>query len=137
VTSWNDAGDKTRCGNNVSAAHSCSAGYGLPTTHVKRGTIRLPAMCLNQEMFARRIRVDYEENGQRHPCPMKWMDSFSMRNFTNASVFDNTLPVADGLMEIGTQVPLAELKDAMEDWFRRKSYIPKDASLILTETPKA
>jgi hypothetical protein len=41
-------------------------------------------------------------------------------------------------MEIGTQVPLKELKDAMEDWFRRKSYIPKDASLILTETtPKA
>jgi hypothetical protein len=36
-------------------------------------------------------------------------------------------------MEIGTQVPLTELKDAMEDWFRRKSYIPKDASLVLTE----
>jgi hypothetical protein len=60
-----------------------------------------------------------------------------MRNFTNATAFDNTLPVADGLMEIGTHVPLAELKDAMEDWFRRKSYIPKDTSLVLTETPKA
>ena len=57
-----------------------------------------------------------------------------MRNFTNATVFDNTLPLADGQMEIGTQVPLAELRDAMEDWFRRKSYIPKDASLVLTET---
>jgi hypothetical protein len=45
--------------------------------------------------------------------------------------------VADGLMEIGTHVPLAELKDAMEDWFRRKSYFPKDASLVLTETPEA
>jgi hypothetical protein len=134
VTSWNDAGDKTRCGNNVSAAHSCSAGYGLPTTHVKRGTIRLPAMCLNQEMFARRIRVDYEENGQRHPCPMKWMDSFSMRNFTNASVFDDTLPVADGLMEIGAKVPLGELKTAMEDWFRKKSYLPKETTLVLAET---
>jgi hypothetical protein len=61
-----------------------------------------------------------------------------MRNFTNASVFDNTLPLADGLMEIGTHVPLAELKDAMEDWFRRKSYIPKDGLLMLNETaPKA
>jgi hypothetical protein len=49
-------------------------------------------------MFARRIRVEYEENGRRVPCPLKWLDSFSMRNFTNASVFDNTLPVADGLM---------------------------------------
>jgi hypothetical protein len=60
-----------------------------------------------------------------------------MRNFTNATVFDNTLPLADGLMEIGTQVPLAELKEAMEDWFRRKSYIPKDSLLILAENPKA
>ena len=90
-------------------------------------------MCLNQEMFARRIRVDYEEKGQRHPCPMKWMDSFSMRNFTNASVFDDTLPVADGLMEIGAKVPLDELKTAMGDWFRKKSYLPKDATLVLAE----
>jgi hypothetical protein len=89
-------------------------------------------------MFARKIRVEYEQNGHRLPCALKWLDSFSMRNFTNASVFDNTLPLGDGLMEIGTQVPLAELKDAMEDWFRRKSYIPKDGVLVLTEsTPKA
>jgi hypothetical protein len=88
-------------------------------------------------MFARKIRVEYEQNGRRVPCPLKWLDSFAMRNFTNASAYDNTLPLADGLMEIGTQVPLAELKDAMEDWFRRKSYIPKDSSLILAETPKA
>ncbi|HSY98428.1 MAG TPA: hypothetical protein VK788_02950 [Terriglobales bacterium] len=84
-------------------------------------------------MFARKIRVEYEQNGRRLPCPLKWLDSFSMRNFTNATAFDNTLPVADGLMEIGTHVPVAELKSAMEDWFRRKSYIAKDASLVLTE----
>lgn len=84
-------------------------------------------------MFARRIRVHYEENGRRHPCLLKWMDSFSMRNFTNASVFDDTLPVADGLMEIGAKVPLDELKAAMEDWFRKKSYLPKDATLVLAE----
>ena len=59
-----------------------------------------------------------------------------MRNFTNASVFDNTLPLSDGLMEIGTQVPLAELNAAMEDWFRRKSYIPKDSFLVLVEPPQ-
>jgi hypothetical protein len=84
-------------------------------------------------MFARKIRVEYEENGQRHSCPMKWMDSFSMRNFTNASVFDDTLPVADGLIEIGTKVPIGELKEAMEDWFRRKSYLPKHSALLVTE----
>jgi len=84
-------------------------------------------------MFARKVRVVYEENGQRRSCPLKWLDSFSMRNFTNATVFDDTLPVADGVMEIGRNVPLAQLKDAMEDWFRRKSYLPKGAALILTE----
>jgi len=84
-------------------------------------------------MFARKIHVEYEHNGQWLPCPLKWLDTFSMRNFTNASAFDNTLPVGDGLMEIGTTVPLAELKDAMEDWFRRKSYLPKGSSLKLKE----
>ncbi len=91
------------------------------------------SLWLNQIMFARKIRVEYESNGQRLPCPIKWLDSFSMRNFTNASVFDDTLPVADGRMEVGTSVPLDQLKDAMEDWFRRKSYLAKDAQLLLSE----
>ena len=84
-------------------------------------------------MFSRKIRVEYEENGSRLPCPMKWMDSFSMRNFTNASVFDDTLPTADGLIEIGAKVPIDELRVAMEDWFRRKSYLPPGAKLLVTE----
>ncbi len=84
-------------------------------------------------MFARKIRVEYEYRGQRLPCPLKWLDSFSMRNFTNASVFDDTLPVGDGLMEISKSVPLEQLRDAMEDWFRRKSYLPRDSKLLLEE----
>jgi hypothetical protein len=87
-------------------------------------------------MFSRKIRVDYEADGQRLPCPLKWLDSFSMRNFTNDPVFDDTLPVADGLMEIGARVPLDTLRTAMEDWFRRKSYLPKNAALIVTEQNK-
>ena len=83
-------------------------------------------------MFARKIRIEYEKNGQRLPCPMKWLDSFSMRNFTNATVCDDTLPTADGTMEIGKNVPLNELKAAMEDWFQRKSYLPKNATLVVT-----
>ena len=84
-------------------------------------------------MFARKIRVEYEENGQRFLCPQKWLDSFSMRNFTNASVFDDTLPVSDGQMEVGARVSLDQLRDAMEDWFRRKGYLPKESKLILAE----
>lgn len=85
-------------------------------------------------MFARRIRVEYERDGQRLPCQLKWLDSFSMRNFTNATAFDDTLPVADGIMEIGSHVPLEQLKDAMQDWFRRKSYLAKDGKLLITDT---
>lgn len=88
---------------------------------------------LNRIMFARRIRVEYEKNGQRLPCPLKWLDSFSMRNFTNASAFDDTLPLSDGQMEIGTNVPLAQLTEAMEDWFHRKGYLAKESKLSLAE----
>jgi len=87
-------------------------------------------------MFAHKLCVEYEDNGRRFPCSLKWLDSFSMRNFTNASVFDDTLPVADGLMEIGTNVPIQQLKDAMEDWFRRKSYLPKAAQLAVADADR-
>ena len=84
-------------------------------------------------MFVRKIRVEYEANGRKLLCPLKWLDSFSMRNFTNASAFDDTLPIADGQMEIGSSVPIDQLRDAMEDWFRRKSYLAKEYRLSLTE----
>jgi hypothetical protein len=57
-----------------------------------------------------------------------------MRSFTNASVFDDTLPVADGVIEVGARVPLDQLQSAMEDWFRRKSYLGKNASLTLRDS---
>lgn len=85
-------------------------------------------------MFSRRIRIEHEGNGQRKPCELKWLDSFSMRNFTNDAVFDDTLPISDGIMEIGARVPLEALQSAMEDWFRRKSYIGKSDQLILSES---
>ena len=84
-------------------------------------------------MFARKIRVEYQQEDQKLPCPLKWLDSFSMRNFTNASAFDDTLPVADGRMEIGANVPLDQLCAAMEDWFRRKGYLPRESKLSLAE----
>ena len=84
-------------------------------------------------MFARKVRVEYLQDGKLQACPLKWLDNFSMRNFTNATVFDDTLPVADGNMEIGTHVPLEQLQEAMEDWFRRKSYLAKNATLRVSE----
>jgi hypothetical protein len=87
-------------------------------------------------VFSRRIRVEYEANGQRQLAPLKWLDSFAMRNFTNESVFDDTLPVADGLIEVGTRVPLDRLQAAMQDWFRRKGYISKNTALTIGEVSK-
>jgi len=84
-------------------------------------------------MFARKIHVEYEENGRRLPCPIKWLDSFAMRSFTNDQVFDDTLPVSDGIIEVGTRVPLELLRERMEDWFRRKSYLPKESRLLVRE----
>lgn len=77
--------------------------------------------------------MEYEVDGRRVPCPLKWLDSFSMRSFTNESVFDDTLPIADGVIEIGERVPVEKLREAMQDWFRRKGYLAKEAELTLTK----
>jgi hypothetical protein len=84
-------------------------------------------------MFSRKIRVEYEADGQRRAAPVKWLDSFAMRNFTNDLVFDDTLPTGDGAIEIGARVPLDRLKTAMEDWFRRKGYLAKGQALVVEE----
>jgi hypothetical protein len=80
-------------------------------------------------MFARKVRVTFNNE----PCPLKWLDNFSMRNFTNDAVFDDTLPIGDGMIEIGARVPIEELKTAMEDWFRKKGYIKADERITLAE----
>ena len=85
-------------------------------------------------MFVRKLRIEYIKNyGQVQPCPVGWIDNFAMRNFTNSAVFDDTLPVADGVLEAGFHVPRPELQLAMEDWFRRKGYLGKDDSLRISE----
>jgi hypothetical protein len=36
-------------------------------------------------------------------------------------------------MEIGERVPIEQLREAMEDWFRRKGYLPKDSRFEVGE----
>ena len=84
-------------------------------------------------MYAQKFKVNVVIRGESRACPLEWLDQFCMRNFTNSAVFDDTLPLTDGQMEIGSNVPLDQLRDAMEDWFRRKSYLPKDSHLLLAE----
>jgi len=85
-------------------------------------------------MFVRRISVQrIDASGVAHPCPIGWIDNFAMRNFTNDAVFDDTLPAADGLLEVGRRVPLDRLQPAMEDWFRRKGYLKPEERLQVSE----
>jgi hypothetical protein len=85
-------------------------------------------------MFARRISIErVTPGGDSLPCPVRWIDNFAMRNFTNDPVFDDTLPVGDGLLEAGTQVPLERLRAAMEEWFRTKGYLKPDEGLRVAE----
>jgi hypothetical protein len=89
-------------------------------------------------MFARKLRIErVDASGETHPCPIAQIDNFAMRNFTNDAVFDDTLPVADGLLEAGFRVPLDRLATAMEDWFRRKGYLKPEEQLRVTETTTA
>ncbi len=75
-------------------------------------------------MFLHRLRVErMSESGAAAPVPLRQIDNFCMRNFTNDAAFDDTLPIADGLLEVGSLVPLDRLHSAMEDWFRRKGYL--------------
>jgi hypothetical protein len=85
-------------------------------------------------MFARRLRVNrIDAAGEHHACPIRQIDNFAMRNFTNDAVFDDTLPVADGVLEAGNRVPLDRLQAAMEDWFRRKGYLKSGERLEVVE----
>jgi hypothetical protein len=85
-------------------------------------------------MFARRLSVErIDAAGHRHPCPIRWIDNFAMRNFTNDAIFDDTLPAADGVLEAGYRVPLERLQPAMEDWFRRKGYLKSGERLEIAE----
>jgi len=85
-------------------------------------------------MFARRLSIErVDAAGERRPVPIRQIDSFAMRNFTNDAIFDDTFPAGDGLLEIGHRVPLDKLQAAMEDWFRRKGYLKADERLEVVE----
>ena len=85
-------------------------------------------------MFLRTLRVEYAREGEPpRPCPLAWIDNFAMRNFTNSAIFDDTLPIGNGAMEVGLRVPLDALQKAIEDWFRRKSYLREGDRLIVRE----
>ncbi len=87
-------------------------------------------------MFARKIRVEVLEPEGPRACPLAWLDSFCMRSFTGRSAFDETLPVADGLMEASFRVDPDALRDGLEDWLTRKFGAGRRVKLALTEAAR-
>ncbi len=71
-------------------------------------------------MFARKLQVDVVIKGERRPCPLDWLDSFCMRNFTGAEEFDETLPTGDGRLEASLRVDPARFAAALAEWLTKR-----------------
>ncbi len=71
-------------------------------------------------MYARKLQVDVIVANQRRPCPLEWLDSFCMRNFTGSAEFDDTLPTGEGTLEASFRVDPAKLAAALGEWLTRR-----------------
>ena len=71
-------------------------------------------------MYARKLHVEVVIAGERKPCPLDWLDSFCMRNFTGAAEFDDTLPIGEGALEASFRVEPARLAAALGEWLTKR-----------------
>ena len=77
-------------------------------------------MLYSLRMFARKLHIEIVDDGKARPCPLEWLDSFAMRNFTGSAEFDDTLPRADGELEAGLSVQPARLAAALEEFLNKR-----------------
>jgi len=71
-------------------------------------------------MYAQRFVVEVIVASERRPCPLDWLDSFCMRNFTGSAEFDDTLPLSAGLLEAGFRIAPDRLSSALGDWLSKR-----------------
>ena len=71
-------------------------------------------------MYVRKFFVEIVVGADRRPCPLEWLDSFCMRNFTGQAEFDDTLPTGEGQIEAGLRVSIARLAEAMGNWLTQR-----------------
>ena len=71
-------------------------------------------------VYAQKLYVEIVIGAGRCPCPLEWLDNFCMRNFTGEAEFDDTLPLAEGLLETGFRVQPERLAEAMSAWFTQR-----------------
>jgi len=71
-------------------------------------------------VYAQKFRVQLEIRGERRDCPLEWLDSFCMRNFTNSADFDDTLPVADGRVEASFRLTPERFAEGLGAWLTQR-----------------
>lgn len=64
--------------------------------------------------------MDIVIGGERRPCPLDWLDGFCMRNFTGAAEFDDTLPIAEGRLEVSFRVDPTRFGEALAAWLTKR-----------------
>ena len=84
-------------------------------------------------VFARKLRIEVEEDGERRPCPIDWMDHFFMRSFTGLSAMDETLPVRDGVLEASLRVAPGEIATHFGNWLHGRKMIASSAKLEVSD----
>jgi hypothetical protein len=71
-------------------------------------------------MYAQKLAVEIFVGNERKPCPLEWLDSFCMRNFTNSVDFDDTLPTGEGRLEASFRVNPDQLAAALAAWLTQR-----------------
>lgn len=83
-------------------------------------TTRAIRLCYTFGVYAQKLHVDVVIAAERRPCPLDWLDSFCMRNFTNSAEFDDTLPLGEGTLEASFRVKPERFADAFSAWLTQR-----------------
>jgi hypothetical protein len=71
-------------------------------------------------MYAQKFNVNVVIQGKARACPLEWLDQFCMRNFTNSADFDDTLPVADGVVEASFRLTPERFAEGLSAWLTQR-----------------
>jgi hypothetical protein len=71
-------------------------------------------------VYSQKLDVQLIIRGQRRACPLEWLDQFCMRNFTNSSDFDDTLPIAEGRIEASFRVVPERFAAGLGAWLTQR-----------------
>jgi hypothetical protein len=71
-------------------------------------------------LYAQKFKVEVTMQGERRDCPLDWLDSFCMRNFTNSADFDDTLPTSAGRVEASFRLTPERFAEGLAAWLTQR-----------------